>query len=270
MRRALLVCVLALVACGPEEGPPLDMVARVGDESIRTEDLELYFQRQVGPGAAGLDSIVLSRLLDRRIEEELLRLLALERGWIDDDAGRTAALSVVAERAAALEVPEEDVARFYRENPERFVRPERTRLRHLMTRERATAETARARILAGEGFGEVAQQLSDAPTAERGGAQGALALDDLSDPFREAVESLRPGEVSPVVATPDGYHLFVVEAREGSDHESLDQASDAIRQLLRRELAEAFERSLVEDATARYDVVVYRRNLPFQYQGRFP
>lgn len=265
-----LLLALGLGSCAPEELPPLDMVARVGDESIRTEDLERYFRRQVGDGAAGLDSIVLSRLLDRRIEEELLWLLAVEEGWIDGKAGREEALSSVAERAADLEVSDAAVERVYREHPERYLRPERARLRHLMTGERRAAEMARDRILSGESFGVVARELSEAPTAEGGGAQGLLDLDDLANPFREVVEALEVGEVSPVIATAHGFHLFLLESREGPGTIPLETAAGSIRERLQAERAQDFQRSLVEKAAARYDVVVYRRNLPFQYQGRFP
>ena len=259
-----------VLACRTEETLPIDVVAQVGARAIHTSDLDTYLRRQVGQGAAGLDSIVLSRLLDRRIEEELLWLMARDRGWIGPDEGREDALTALAVEAEALEVSPEAVARVYADDPGSFRRPERTRLRHLMTREREAAEEARQRIASGEGFPAVARELSDAPSASWGGEQASLGPDELAPPFREAVLPLAPGEVSPVVATADGFHLFLVEGREEARPLTLEEAAPEIVDRLHRARAEALERSLVEEARGRYNVVVYRRNLPFQYQGRFP
>ncbi|MDX1632700.1 MAG: hypothetical protein R3234_12595, partial [Thermoanaerobaculia bacterium] len=187
--------VASSLGCPGDEPLPVDVVARVGTEAVETEEFDAYLRRHVGRDAAGLDSVVLSRLLDRMIEEELIRLLATDRGWIEPDAGRDAALAVLAERLASLEITDQEVARYSVTHESMSERPAGVRLRHLVTRDRQGAEEARERILSGASFQEVAREVSEAPAR----APQELAIEDLSEPFQAAVRELSPGGLSRVV-----------------------------------------------------------------------
>lgn len=244
----------------------MDVVAQVGAEPVETEEFDAYLRRHVGRDAAGLDSIVLSRLLDRMIEEELLRLLAVDRGWIEPGAGRDAALAFLAERLASLEITDQEVARHSVTREPPLEEPAKVRIRHLVTRDRDSAEDARERILAGASFDEIAREISQAPA----GTTQELELEDLSEPFSVAVRDLSPGELSSVVSAPDGYHLFLLESRSPPRRRDRAEIDREIRERLHHRRAKAHQRRLVEEARGRYTVDVYPRNLPFQYQGRFP
>ncbi|MGB1778908.1 MAG: peptidylprolyl isomerase, partial [Longimicrobiales bacterium] len=72
----------------------------------------------------------------------------------------------------------------------------------------------RDRVLAGESFELLAQQLSQDPgTAFNGGDLGPFGRGDMVAPFEEAVLALRPGEVSDVVETPMGLHVIRLDER---------------------------------------------------------
>jgi peptidyl-prolyl cis-trans isomerase SurA len=85
-----------------------------------------------------------------------------------------------------------------------------------LAQRRARAESAQARIKAGEAFEAVARELSEDPNREQGGALGLRAADRLPDVFVEAVRGLKPGEVAPaLLRTGAGFHLLkLVEKRE--------------------------------------------------------
>jgi len=69
------------------------------------------------------------------------------------------------------------------------------------------ARQARERILAGVPFAEVARARSDDAAAEDGGFIGFVEVyPDTA--FAGAVQALEPGEVSPVIHTPIGYHVL--------------------------------------------------------------
>jgi peptidyl-prolyl cis-trans isomerase SurA len=81
------------------------------------------------------------------------------------------------------------------------------------------AETAfllelRARIEAGEPFGELATQWSEDGSAEDGGDLGWFSEGDMTPAFESAAFSLGTGEVSMPVVTPFGVHLIRVDDRE--------------------------------------------------------
>ncbi len=215
----------------------------------------------------GWGSDVLSALFDQFLDEELLRRLAVERGLAEETGGRRAAVErLLAEDGAAVD--ELEVAAYYRRHRDRFERPERARVRQILLPDQAAVEQAQAELAAGAAFDELAERLSQVP----GGAIGdgdALAREDLPPDFAEAIFALAPGEVSPPVATDYGFHIFQVVERLPAGPLPMAAVAAEIRETLRRERAERRLAELVAEARGRYNVRVFERNLPFNYQGLY-
>ena len=92
--------------------------------------------------------------------------------------------------------------------------PERASPEQLQER-RARAERALAQIKDGADFRQVAASFSDAPDAEKGGAMGWRELAQLPTIFADAVKGLKPGQVSGVMRSPNGFHVVRVNDRRG-------------------------------------------------------
>lgn len=73
---------------------------------------------------------------------------------------------------------------------------------------RAAAEAARARVLAGDDFGKVASEVSDAASKANGGLIGPIALADLAESVRERIEPLEVGAVGEIEQTTAGYQIL--------------------------------------------------------------
>jgi len=70
--------------------------------------------------------------------------------------------------------------------------------------------------MGGQDFKQLARQYSDLPSAVDGGDIGAFQEDEMAEYMRDAVTSLKPGEISPVVESPNGYMLFkLLSSQEG-------------------------------------------------------
>jgi peptidyl-prolyl cis-trans isomerase SurA len=82
---------------------------------------------------------------------------------------------------------------------------------------RARAEQALEQIKAGVDFRQVAATISDAPDAIQGGAMGWREMDRLPAIFVEALQPLAPGQVSPVLRSPNGFHIVRVNDRRGQN-----------------------------------------------------
>ena len=82
---------------------------------------------------------------------------------------------------------------------------------------RAKADRALQRARAGEDFGRLARELSDAAgVRDTGGELGLRPLDRLPPEFVQAARNLPVGGVSDVIRTPAGFHVLkVLERREG-------------------------------------------------------
>jgi peptidyl-prolyl cis-trans isomerase SurA len=88
-------------------------------------------------------------------------------------------------------------------------------------------------------FEELARLFSVDGSASKGGDLGWLVPEDTVPEFYNAVNALKPGEVSGVVETPFGYHLIQLVERKSED-QSKDKRRAQARQVIReRKLAEA-------------------------------
>lgn len=74
------------------------------------------------------------------------------------------------------------------------------------------AEQARERVVKGESFQSVVREVSEAPSALVGGEVGCLGsgYGIGAEELKKAVEGAKPGDVTPVIETPRGYHVLKV------------------------------------------------------------
>src|SRR6185295_3244764 len=240
---------------------------RLGGTPVRYAEFGTYLTRAVGDSEGALGSDVLSQLFDQFMEEKLLTRLAVDKGLATAGGGPRAAIDALLAEGLKEPPVAEEVAAYYREHEKDFARPERVRLRQILTETRADAERARREIAGGRDFGAVAKQLSRDPSAGRGGSQGELGRADLPPSFVDVIFALKPGEVSRVVPADYGFHLFQVEAHLPAEVVPLDRSRAEIVEKLRQTRADQLLRDLVKESRSRYNVEVYQRNLPFNYEG---
>lgn len=72
---------------------------------------------------------------------------------------------------------------------------------------RNRAEQALAKLRGGDSFAQVAAGFSDAQDALKGGEIGWRPADRLPPLFAEALQKMKPGEVSPILRSPNGFHI---------------------------------------------------------------
>ena len=267
-RLAAALLTLALGGCRGEEPAVPDLAASIGDRGLAYEEFESYLAENSVDPDFGWGSDVLSALFDRFLDEELLRRLAVERGLVEDGAPRRQAV----ERLLAAtddDIGETEVAAYYRRHRSRFERPERARVRQILLPDQEAVDQVQAELAAGAAFGELAERLSQVPVDAIGDGDAALARADLPPVFAEAIFSLEPGEISAPVATDYGVHLFQVVERLPAGALPLSSVASEIRETLRRERAEKRLTEVVAEARERYNVRVFERNLPFNYQGLY-
>jgi peptidyl-prolyl cis-trans isomerase C len=113
----------------------------------------------------------------------------------------------------------------------------------------ATAEEAKSlldQIRAGAPFEQLARSHGRSPDAQRGGDLGWFARGTMPKPFDDACFALKPGQVSGVVQTSYGYHLFKLLGRRGPRQRKLEEVKeDVARRAFAEKQAQA-ERQLLE------------------------
>lgn len=152
--------------------------------------------------------------------------------------------------------PADKVEAYYREHLEELHRPVRARALHLMVATAEEAKKLRAEVMKGADFSELARQHSLGPEAAQNGDLGWVSPGQMPEAFDEAIFSLKPKEVSQVVSSPYGYHLFKLLEVKGAGRLSLEEARPAIVARLEAEAREDSYRQWLEELRAQARVVV--------------
>lgn len=148
---------------------------------------------------------------------------------------------------AKTEVPAEEVARYYAQNPDEFTRQEEVRARHILAKvdegqDEAAAgrkmADARRRLAAGEPFETVAAALSEDPgSKDRGGDLGFFGRGRMIREFEDAAFAGRPGEIVGPVRTTFGLHLIETLEHRPAGTQPLAEVETRIRGQLAGERA---------------------------------
>jgi peptidyl-prolyl cis-trans isomerase SurA len=140
--------------------------------------------------------LTLSRLREREVEDRVQVSEAELEAYLDQQA------------SSAQEAVEYDVSHILVRVPEQ-ARPEQ------IAQARERAERVRAKAASGEDFAQLAASASDASDALQGGALGWRTQARLPQIFLEALETLKPGQVSGVLRSPAGFHVLKLLGRRG-------------------------------------------------------
>lgn len=144
-------------------------------------------------------------------------------------------------------ITEQQAFKYYQSHPQEFQREEQIRARHIMVKDQKEAEAILARLRqGGADFAQVAKERSQAPDAASGGDLGYFRRGQMPEEF-EVAFTLRVGQISGVVHSPYGFHIFKTEDRRRAHKRNFDEAAGEIKaKLARLQKEEAFSRWLAE------------------------
>lgn len=126
---------------------------------------------------------------------------------------------------------------YYQEHRESYKLPDRVKLRLIVLNKSSEADAPQARNLAeellgkingGVPFAEIATLYSDDKTHPQGGDWGWVRKGELRDEIDQAVFSLKPGQHSGVIQTPEVCYLAHVEGVEAAHYSSLSDVRGQI------------------------------------------
>ena len=150
--------------------------------------------------------------------------------------------------AVKVQPSEKEIEEYYNRNrATRFQQPQAVRLRHVFARApsdadgavkagaRSKAEAALKEARAGKDFAEVAKKYSDDPSAAKGGELGWVSPGQLLPALDKAAFALKKGEVSGVLESPLGYHVFKVDDVKPEKNTSLKEATPEIVRAVKAE-----------------------------------
>ena len=168
------------------------------------------------------------------------------------------------EVAGDVTIADEDVRRYYDQNPSEVTRREAVGLRQIVVRLPADASPearAQARqkieailkeVRSGGDFAVLARRYSEGPEASRGGDAGLLIKGKGPPAIERVAFTLQPGQSSDVIESRRGFHIIQVTERRPEGPIPFDQAKEKIRARLaareRQEKIRAYVDQLKEQA----------------------
>lgn len=158
--------------------------------------------------------------------------------WREEMRRKLVIKKTIAKVTSDVKAPTEQTARkYYDEHAREFDVAEQVRARMIVTGSEDDARKIRA-TLTPENFAKTAKESSLSPEAKNGGDLGFFGRGDMPKEFEDAVFGLKPGEISPVVKTAYGYHIFYVEEHRKGGRLKWDDVRSKIIERLRTEVAD--------------------------------
>ena len=283
---ALLLLVVWVVATGGCRGKPASVVATVNGEPVTRDAFDQFVAVKLGDFAGEpLSDSVRSQLFDEFLKREVTAQAAREHGLrleqeeINAEAPRDEPIraEVTADLLVQkyyrevvlreIDVEPEEVASYYKAHRADFDRSDGFYVREIRVATRQEAERLRGEIASGKSdFKALAQTKSLAPTASRS-RLAFYGAGQLPPVLERAVAPLAVGQMSPVVESTFGFHLFLLESRAAPI--PFDHARGQIMAELRRRKNEQLVQADAERLLDRAHVAIELERLRFQYEGRF-
>lgn len=150
---------------------------------------------------------------------------------------------------AKAEVTPEEIKSHYEENIQMYETPKSVSASHILIKVpveggsalEAEKKTAIMGILEqvkqGKDFAELAKTYSEDPGKNNGGKLGFFKYEDMVKPFADKAFSMKPGEISDPVRSQFGWHLIKVEEVKEASKKSLEEATAAITETLKKRKA---------------------------------
>jgi parvulin-like peptidyl-prolyl isomerase len=301
-RPIFLLCLAAICFYGCRgAGGRQPVIATVNGGEVRRTDFERFVKLKLGEfTSADTPDALGSQMLDEYIRRRLALDEAARAGLSISDAeieqvaqenpqlkSTVAAADTREELARDLllekyyrqvllrdvRVSPEEVQQYIEQNQSRLTDRPGFYVREIRVQSQADAERLRGEVTEGhKDFAAVARLHSDAPNAEQG---GLTRYDEgqLPDILERAIKPLRPGDVSPVIQSSYGFHMFKLERRvqphpvDERRSQLDDKRAQLTQELISRKNQQAIDAAL-ERLTSGADIKINDSTLGFTYTGQ--
>ena len=260
--------VMAMLGSKADQIPPAQMEALMGRFRqqavqgfvVRTLLSQEADKRKLTVSDKDVDSelaLIKTRLPEGKALEDILKSEGMTLAQLRSDL--TAKLRI--DMLLKAEVPtngvvsDEEVAKFYNEQKDRFLQPETVEARHILIKvdatddakakadKKAKIEGIRKQLVEGGDFAKLALANSDCPSKERGGDLGTFPRGQMVKEFEEAAFNQATNAIGPVVETQFGYHIIQVMAHNAAKTNTLEEMKPKlVEHLKQKQQMEVFEK----------------------------
>ena len=194
-----------------------------------------------------------NNISDTEFNEKLgpqLRMQGVTRDEWNKQQIEQATIPAVLERELKVTVTDDQVKKYYEENPARFEEPEMVRASHILLKtqdmttnkelpddkkaaKRKQMEDLLKRARAGEDFAKLAKEFSEDPGSKEKGGEYKFPRGQMVPEFEAAAFSLNTNQVSDIVTTQFGYHIIKLSEKIPAKKVELAKVSPKIKDFLK-------------------------------------
>lgn len=134
------------------------------------------------------------------------------------------------------------VEKYYKEHASEFEEGEKVKLRMIYIKKspsqedtdgaRSLSQEILIKLTTGSDFSSLANVYSESPEKNDGGELGWVGKETLREELRDVAFSLKPGQISKVIETKDGFYILQVEETKPAKVTTLEEARVIIERLL--------------------------------------
>lgn len=293
---AIIMLLVFFGCGSPEKKEEKKVVAVVNGKAILMEELQEEVARLgLTPGEdrkemLGLKREMLNRMIERELilgeaerlgikvsEEEIerrVRMLlsdysqtelskALEREEINFKKWKTKAREdlmidklIYIEIYSKVTVQDKEIEQYYGQHKEEFRQTKQVRALHIVVETEEEARRILRDLRTGKDFGQTARDKSTSPEAKKGGDLGFFSKGQMPQEFDDVVFKLKKGEISDIVRTPYGFHIFRMIDKRPGGLESLSDVREKVEtKLIMQKQNTAFNRWF-EDVKRRSEITI--------------
>jgi len=206
------------------------------------------------------------QLLEELVAQELFYLEGKEakadeteefKNMVKDAEEKLLKTHMVAKYMMDITILDEDIEKFYSENPDQFIAPDSIRASHILLPAEQQAIDIIAEIKTGKSFEDAAKEYSVCPSKDSGGDLSYFSKGQMVPEFEAAAFALEVGEMTEVpVKTQFGFHIIKLTDRKESQTIPYDSIKDNARSFLLREKQNKAFIGKVEDLKKKYKVEI--------------
>lgn len=215
--------------------PPANVLEKQILERLINDKLQLQYALQTG---LRVDDAQLEKTIERIAEQNKMALPEFKQALIGDgisyrkfreDIRTEILLARLRDREVdqRINVSESEIDNFLTTQSSRTEVQDEYEIFHILIRApedsapadlqklRGKAEQALNQLKEGADFANVSATYSDAPNALEGGKLGWKSATQIPNLFADALKPLKPGELSPILRSPNGFHILKLNNRRG-------------------------------------------------------
>ncbi len=262
------------------------LILKLGDRAFYDKDFLEYLKRNIGNSYKQLPEAVIDKVFNNFLNDLFIYVYAKEQGIevsskeikfylkkiklnnLDNRKlkpfimRRLIIEKFLSQVLASIHVSDKEVKAYYYRNLKLFKRPAEIRLSQIVVKDEKEALDIRAQLKKDKNlFPKIAKEKSIGSEKSNGGDMGYFSKGQLPKDIERVVFSLNTGEISQVVKSPYGFHIFMVTKKKKKRLMAFQYVSSMIKLKIKQMKFEKKWSEILKKAKNTIPLVIYKENL---------